>query len=65
VNFASDKADYINPATGQQLNIDYNANHSWGSTDGYGVVQNSDTTFNPNGVVDPVRSTFVELVPKY
>ena len=65
VNFASDKADYINPATGQQLNIDYNANHSWGSTDGTTGVLNSDPVYNPNGVVNPVGSSFVELVPKY
>jgi hypothetical protein len=64
VNFASDKADYINPATGQQLNIDYNTNHSWGSTDGTTTVLNNDTTYNPNGVVDPVGSSFVDLVPK-
>jgi len=63
VNFASDRADYINPATGQRLNLDYNANHSWGSTDGTTVVLTGDPTLNPNGVVDPVRSSYVELVP--
>jgi hypothetical protein len=64
VNFASDRADYVNPATGQVLNLDYNANHSWGSTDGRGVVLNSDSTYDPNGSVNPVQSSWVELVPK-
>jgi hypothetical protein len=63
VNFASDRADYINPATGQRLNLDYNANHSWGSTDGTTVVLSGDPTLDPNGVVEPVHSSYVELVP--
>jgi hypothetical protein len=65
VNFASDRMDYINPATGQRLNIDYNANHSWGSTDGTGVVLNGSPTYDPNGSVNPVQSSWVELVPAY
>ena len=64
VNFASDRADYINPATGQVLNLDYNANHSWASTDGRSAVLNSDPTYNPNGSVNPVQSSWVELIPK-
>jgi hypothetical protein len=64
VNFASDRADYINPATGQVLNLDYNANHSWGSSDGRTVVLNSDATYDPNGSVNPVQSSWVELIPK-
>jgi hypothetical protein len=64
VNFASDRADFINPATGQVLNLDYNANHSWGSSDGRSVVLNSDSTYDPNGSVNPVQSSWVELVPK-
>ena len=64
VNFASDRADYINPATGQVLNLDYNANHSWGSSDGRSVVLNSDSTYDPNGSVSPVQSSWVELIPK-
>jgi hypothetical protein len=64
VNFASDRADYINPATGQVLNLDYNANHSWGSSDGRSVVLNADPTYDPNGSVNPVQSSWVELIPK-
>jgi hypothetical protein len=64
VNFASDRADYINPATGQVLNLDYNANHSWGSSDGRNVVLNADAGYDPNGSVNPVQSSWVELVPK-
>ena len=64
VNFASDRADFINPATGQVLNLDTNANHSWGSSDGRSVVLNSDSTYDPNGSVNPVQSSWVELVPK-
>jgi hypothetical protein len=64
VNFASDRADYINPATGQVLNLDYNANHSWGSSDGRAVVLNSDATYDPNGSINPVQSSWVELIPK-
>jgi hypothetical protein len=64
VNFASDRADFVNPATGQVLNLDYNATHSWGSSDGRSVVLNSDATYDPNGAVNPVQSSWVELVPK-
>jgi hypothetical protein len=64
VNFASDRADFVNPATGQTLNLDYNAIHSWGSSDGRTVVLNSDATYDPNGSVNPVQSSWVELIPK-
>jgi hypothetical protein len=64
VNFASDRADYINPATGQVLNLDYNANHSWGSSDGRSVMLNSDANYDPNGSVNAVQSSWVELIPK-
>jgi len=63
VNFASDRADFVNPATGQVLNLDYNAIHSWGSSDGRSVVLNADGTYDPNGAVNPVQSSWVELVP--
>jgi len=65
VNFASDRGDFINPATGQVLNLDYNANHSWGSSDGRSVVLNADANYDPNGTVNPVQSSWVELVPKH
>ncbi len=64
VNLASDRADFINPATGKVLSLDYNANHSWGSSDGRSVVLNSDATYDPNGSVNPVQSSWVELIPK-
>jgi hypothetical protein len=64
VNFASDRADYINPATGQVLNLDYNANHSWGSSDGRSVVLNADPNYDPNGSINPMQSSWVELIPK-
>jgi hypothetical protein len=64
VNLASDRSDFINPATGQVLSLDYNANHSWGSSDGRSVVLNSDATYDPNGSVIPVQSSWVELIPK-
>jgi hypothetical protein len=64
VNLASDRADFINPATGQTLNLDYNANHSWGSSDGRSVVLNSDAIYDPNGSVIPVQASWVELIPK-
>jgi hypothetical protein len=64
VNFASDRADYVNPATGQALTLDYNANHSWGSSDGRSVVLNSAATYDPNGSVNPGQSSWVELIPK-
>ncbi len=63
VNFASDRADYVNPATGQVLNLDSNAIHSWGSSDGRSVVLNADATYDPNGSVSPVQSSWVELIP--
>jgi len=64
VNLASDRADFINPATGKVLNLDYNADHSWGSSDGRSVVLNSDATYDPNGSVNAVQSSWVELIPK-
>ncbi len=64
VNFASDRADYINPATGQVLNLDYQANHSWGSSDGRSVVLNADPNYDPNGSINPAQSSWVELIPK-
>jgi hypothetical protein len=64
VNFASDRADFVNPATGQVLNLDYNANHSWGSSDGRSVVLNSAAAYDPNGSVNPGQSSWVELIPK-
>lgn len=64
VNLASDRGDFINPATGQVLSLDYNANHSWGSSDGQKVVLNSDSTYDPNGSLNPVQSSWVELIPK-
>jgi hypothetical protein len=63
VNFASDRADFVNPATGQVLNLDYNAIHSWGSSDGRNVVLNADGTYDPNGALNPVQSSWVELIP--
>jgi hypothetical protein len=64
VNLAADRSDFINPATGQILSLDYNATRSWGSSDGRSVVLNSDATYDPNGSVIPVQSSWVELIPK-
>lgn len=57
------RADFIDPTTGQKIETSNQFNHSWISTDGTTAVLNADPTFDPNGVVDPGRESFVELIP--
>jgi hypothetical protein len=54
---------YVNPSTGQRIETSDQYTHSWISSDGQSVVLNGDPTFDPNGLVDPVRQSWTELIP--
>lgn len=57
------RADFIDPNTGRKIETSNQFGHNWISSDGQSVVLNSDTTFDPNGVIDPVRQSWTELIP--
>jgi hypothetical protein len=53
----------VDPNTGQKIETSNQFSHNWINSSGDGVVLNSDPTFDPNGVVDPVRESWTELIP--
>lgn len=57
------RQDFIDPNTGRRIETSNQFTHNWISSDGQSVVLNSDSTFDPNGVVDPVRQSWTELIP--
>jgi hypothetical protein len=57
------RQDFIDPNTGKRVETSNQYTHNWISSDGQSVVLNSDPTFDPNGVVDPVRQSWTELIP--
>jgi len=57
------RQDFIDPATGRRIETSNEYTHNWISSDGQSVVLNSDSTFDPNGVIDPVRQSWTELIP--
>lgn len=57
------RADFIDPTTGRKIETSNQFSHSWISTDGTTAVLNDDATFDPNGVVEPGRQSFVQLIP--
>jgi hypothetical protein len=64
VNYALDRKDYTNPATGQTINASTEYNHQWMSSDGSTLIQTNDDGYDPNGVVYPVSQSWTELVPQ-
>jgi hypothetical protein len=62
VNISLDRQDFIDPNTGQRITTSDQYMHNWIGSDGT-VVLNNNNTFDPNGVVNPVRESFTELIP--
>jgi len=57
------RQDFIDPSSGKRIETSNQYTHSWISSDGQSVVLNGDPTFDPNGVIDPVRQSWTELIP--
>jgi hypothetical protein len=54
---------FIDPNTGQKIQTSNQFSSAWIRSDGQSVALTTDTTANPNGVVDPVRQSWTELIP--
>lgn len=61
--FVRDRQDFVDPGTGRTIEASSYYNHQWLSSDGSTLIQ-TDNTFDPNGVVDPVSQSWTELVPR-
>jgi hypothetical protein len=57
------RRDFIDPTTGRKIETSNQYEHNWISSDKSEVVLNKDPTFDPNGVIDPVRQSWTELIP--
>jgi hypothetical protein len=57
------RQDFIDPTTGQKIETSNQFSHNWISSDKNSVVLNDDPTFDPNGVVDPNRQSWIQLIP--
>lgn len=57
-----DRQDFIDPNTGRRIETSNQFSSNWIGSDGT-VVLGDDPTFDPNGVVNPVRESFTPLVP--
>lgn len=57
------RQDFIDPQTGQKIETSNQYMHNWISSDKSEVVVSNDSTFDPNGAVDPVREGWTELIP--
>lgn len=57
------RQDFIDPSTGRKIETSNQYTHNWISSDKNSVVLGSDPTFDPNGVVDPIRESWTELIP--
>lgn len=57
------RQDFIDPSTGRKIETSNQYTHNWISSDKNSVVLGADPTFDPNGVVDPVRESWTELIP--
>jgi hypothetical protein len=64
VNYALDRRDYVNPATGQTINASSEYTHQWMSSDGSTLIQTNDHGYDPNGQVAPVSQAWTELIPQ-
>ena len=54
---------FTDPRTGRTIKLSNQYDHTWISSDGRTTIQNNGT-FDPNGVVDPVRSSWQEINPQ-
>jgi hypothetical protein len=57
------RQDFIDPTTGRKIETSNQYTHNWISSDKSEVVLGDDPTFDPNGVIDPVRQSWTELIP--
>jgi hypothetical protein len=57
------RQDFIDPNTGRKIETSNQFTHNWISADGQSVVLSADPTLDPNGLVDPVRQSWTELIP--
>jgi hypothetical protein len=57
------RAEFVDPTTVQRVQTSNQFSHNWISSDKSEVALNDDPTLDPNGVVDPVRQSWTELVP--
>lgn len=57
------RQDFMDPTTGKKIETSNQYEHNWISSDKSEVVLNKDATFDPNGVIDPVRQSWTELIP--
>jgi hypothetical protein len=57
------RQDFIDPTTGRKIETSNQFTHNWISSDKSEVVLNKDGAFDPNGVIDPVRQSWTELIP--
>ena len=62
--YSLDRQEFRNPNTGQVIEASNQYNHQWISSDGSTLIQTNDHTFDPNGVVNPVSTSWTELVVK-
>ena len=54
---------FVDPNTGQRVQTSNQFTSAWIGSDGSSIALTNDTTANPNGVVDPVRQSWTELIP--
>jgi hypothetical protein len=57
------RAEFVDPTTGQRIQTSNQFTHNWISSDKTEGIVGDDPNFDPNGVVDPVRQSWTELVP--
>jgi hypothetical protein len=57
------RQDFIDPNTGRKIETSNQYMHNWISSDGQSVVIGGDPNFDPNGLIDPVRQSWTELIP--
>jgi hypothetical protein len=57
------RQDFIDPTTGRKIETSNQFTHNWISSDKDSVVLGDNPTFDPNGVVEPGRESWIELIP--
>ncbi len=62
--YSLDRQEFKNPTTGQTIEASSQYNHQWMSSDGQTLIQTNDHTYDPNGKVNPVNTSWTELVVK-
>jgi len=62
VRISLDRQDYIDPNTGLRIETSNQFSSNWIGSNGT-VVLGDDPTFDPNGVINPVKESFTPLVP--